>query len=290
MNPHVLLYSLILLMVMCWSGNYVVAKTVFREIPPSLVMALRTTVSGALMVPIFWRQRSKLVRDEVGLLLLLGLGGVTLNQFLWTLGAARTTVVHSSMIVGTAPIWVLLIAAMMGLEQVTLPKIGGMLMAMTGIFILQIFRTRSTTAAPTVLGDVLVFASALVFAAMTAIGKRYRPRSGPVTVTACAYIAGSVVCAPLYLISTPTFNFSQVTPGAWVGVLYMGAISSVTGYLIYYYALERITASRIAAFQYLQPVLASGMALLFLGEAIALPAVFAGAIIIAGVVVTERFG
>ena len=46
----------------------------------------------------------------------------------------------------------------------------------------------------------------------------------------------------------------------------MGAFSSVLGYLIYYYALARIPASRMAAFQYLQPVFATLMAVVLLGE------------------------
>lgn len=277
-------------MVLCWSGNYVAAKIVFREVPPALAMCLRTLVSGALMIPIFWRQREKFVRGEAGLLLTLGLLGITLNQLFWTLGAARTTVVHSSMIMATVPVWVLMIAALMGLERVTAPKLGGMLLAITGVATLQVFRTRSGGASPTLAGDLLMLGCALTFAVMTAYGKRHKPVSGGIAVNAFAYIAGAVVCAPLYLISGPAFPFAHLTTGAWVGLFYMGAFSSVTGYLIYYYALARIPASRVAAFQYLQPVFASGMALLFLGERIPLPAVAAGSMIVAGVVVTERFG
>jgi len=70
----------------------------------------------------------------------------------------------------------------------------------------------------------------------------------------------------------------------------MGAISSVTGYLIYYYALARMSASRMAAFQYLQPVFASLMAVVMLGEELTGAAIAAGGIIFAGIFVTERFG
>jgi drug/metabolite transporter (DMT)-like permease len=70
----------------------------------------------------------------------------------------------------------------------------------------------------------------------------------------------------------------------------MGAISSVTGYLIYYYALAKISASRIATFQYLQPVFASVMAVVLLGEHLGPAVLTAGAVIFTGVFVTERFG
>ncbi|MES1257585.1 MAG: DMT family transporter, partial [Acidobacteriota bacterium] len=111
MNPSYSLYCLICLMVACWSGNYIAAKIVFRELPAALVICLRTMVSAVLIVPIYWRQarRTPPLRTwrEFGLLAALGVGGITLNQFFWTFGVARTTVIHSSVIMGTTPLWVL---------------------------------------------------------------------------------------------------------------------------------------------------------------------------------------
>ena len=103
-------------------------------------------------------------------------------------------------------------------------------------------------------------------------------------------MVGTLLLLPLLWWSGRDFDFSRVSKAAWAGVLYMGAISSVTGYLIYYYALARIPASRMAAFQYLQPVFASLLAVAILGEQISANALAAGAIIFTGVCVTERFG
>ena len=89
-------------MLLCWGGNYIAAKIVFREIPAGLVIILRTLVAGALMIPIYWLEARKrppvLTWSEFRLLFILGIGGITINQLFWTLGVARTTVIHSSMI------------------------------------------------------------------------------------------------------------------------------------------------------------------------------------------------
>jgi len=50
-----------------------------------------------------------------------------------------------------------------------------------------------------------------------------------------------------------------------------------------------MSASRIAAFQYLQPVFATLMAVFMLGEELTAPLIAAGGVIIAGVYITERF-
>jgi drug/metabolite transporter (DMT)-like permease len=294
LSPHLILYSLVFLMVLCWSGNYVAAKIVFREIPAMLAMALRTIVAAILMAGIYWGRRrgvdSIWTRREMGILIALGLFGMVMNQLFWTIGVAQTTVVHSSMIMATTPIWVLLMAGLMGLEPITFPKVGGMAIAMTGVAMLQVFRPKVSANSPTLRGDFLVLLCTLALAGMTAFGKRYRPRSGGIAVNAVGYILGAFLLLPSFWFSSRGFDFAKVTAGAWAGVLYMGAISSVTGYLIYYYALARMPASRMAAFQYLQPVFASLMAVVMLGEELTGAAIAAGGIIFAGVFVTERFG
>ncbi len=294
MNPSYSLYLLIGVMLLCWSGNYIAAKIVFRELPAALVICLRTMVSAALMIPIYWRQSrnspSVWTGREFWLLVGLGVGGITLNQFFWTFGVARTTVVHSSMIMGTTPLWVLLIAGAIGLERITMPKVAGIFIALAGVALLQFARVKSGANGPTVLGDFLVLLCALALAAMTALGKRHKPQSGGIAVNAVGYVVGTLLLLPLFWQAARNFDFSRVSAGAWAGVFYMGAFSSVTGYLIYYYALARIPASRMAAFQYLQPVFASLMAVVILGEHLGASALAAGAIIFTGVFVTERFG
>lgn len=294
MSPHFILYCLITLMVLCWSGNYVAAKIVFREIPALLAMCLRTLISAALMIPIYWhyaRKRESLwTSREVTIVIALGVLGMSLNQFFWTIGVARTTVIHSSMIMATTPLWVLLMAGMMGLERITWPKLAGMIIAITGVALLQVFRPRLSGNSPTITGDFLVLLCALLLAGMTAFGKRYKPRSGGIAIATAGYVGGAIALTPALWWTGRDFAFAHITPAAWMGLVYMGACSSVTGYLIYYYALARIPASRIAAFQYLQPVFASLMAMVILGENLTAPAAAAGGIIFAGVYVTERFG
>jgi drug/metabolite transporter (DMT)-like permease len=68
----------------------------------------------------------------------------------------------------------------------------------------------------------------------------------------------------------------------------MAVFPSVVWYLIYYYALTRVPASRVSAFSYLQPPLAAAMGVLFLGEHITTPLVAGGTVIFTGVVLTER--
>ena len=100
-----LLYTLIVVMVVFWSGNFIVGKLALREFPPLLVAGLRITLAGLFMLPVYWRgsarhQGPRWSRTDVPMLVLLGLFGVTLNQFFFVLGLSRTSVAHSAIIIG----------------------------------------------------------------------------------------------------------------------------------------------------------------------------------------------
>jgi drug/metabolite transporter (DMT)-like permease len=68
----------------------------------------------------------------------------------------------------------------------------------------------------------------------------------------------------------------------------MALFPSLVCYLIYYYALKFIAASRVSAFSYLQPLLATVMAVMVLGEEVTGGLAAGGALILSGVFVAER--
>ena len=84
------------------------------------------------------------------------------------------------------------------------------------------------------------------------------------------------------------FDFGAVTWSGWASLLYMAGLSSVLCYLIYYYALQRISASRVSTFSYLQPLLATLMAIPMLGEYPTRAIVIGGLLVFAGVFLAER--
>jgi drug/metabolite transporter (DMT)-like permease len=74
----------------------------------------------------------------------------------------------------------------------------------------------------------------------------------------------------------------------WAGLLYMALLASVVAYLIFYWALRHLAASRLAAFTYIQPVLATLLGIEYLGERLTKNVVIGGALILAGVYLAER--
>ena len=253
-----LLWVLIAVMVLAWSGNFIIAKFTLRELPPFALLFLRVLFSNGLLLPLYLasrqHRRQPLERGDWKWFALLGLFGIALNQTGFTVGLHHTTVSHSSLIISLSPLLVLILASRMQLERFTRQKLAGMALSFAGVGVLTLEHGAGTRN-PTFLGDLLT---------------------------------GMVVVAPLAGWELFEVNWAAVTWRGWLGVAYMAAMASVAAYMIFYYALSKISASRVIAFSYLQPVLATILAILFLGERITPYLLVGGALVLVGVALAER--
>ena len=285
------MYAIALLATLIWSINYIFARHALNEFPPMLVTGMRTAIAAAVMLPVyFWHMRGsdhpEWTRRDLVTVVSLGVLGVGLNQALFVLGFSRTSVAHAAFIVGLTPMFVDLIAAVLGHERLRPVQLAGMAVALLGVAVLQLSsdnQRQSSTA-----GDVLIFCGCFTFAIFTVRGKVETRRLGPIILNTWSYVASSMALLPVTLWYAGGFSFESVSSKAWIGLFYMAVFSSVIGYLMYYYALTHIPASRVSTFSYLQPLLAMVLAMTFLGERLS-PSLFSGgALVLAGVFLAER--
>jgi drug/metabolite transporter (DMT)-like permease len=288
---HLKLYSLLAFMVFFWSANYVAGKYVLRQIPPLLTVGIRMILAGVIMVPVYkiWSRRNGGVdwtRRDVPLIVTLGLAGIGLNQLFFIVGLSRTSVSHAAVIIGLTPVMVLAIASLSGLERMSIGRLAGMLIALSGVAILQ---AKSTPGRGyTWVGDLFIFLSALTFSTYTVRAKAAIHRVGGVTMNTFAYVVSAILLLPVTAALGADFDFGAVSARVWACLAFMALIPSVVCYLIYYYALAWIPASRVSTLAYLQPVLATTMAIPTLGEYPTGSLIAGGIVVLAGVFMAER--
>ena len=291
MNGPVFLYTLISLMVLLWSANFIIGKVALREFPPLLLGALRIGLAGVFLAPAYWRKTRARPPADLTLFGFLAVCNVG-NQLLFLIGLHRTTVAHSALIIGVGPIFVLLIAAAMGLERITLRKTAGMILALGGVAALAYQATAKRAAAAsseaTLAGDAITALACVLFSLFAVYGKKAAERHSTVAVNGFAYVSGAALLAPVVLWQARQFPFAHVTAAGWSSLVYMALFPSVICYLIYYHALTHISAARVSAFIYLEPLIATLMGVAFLGERITGSLVAGGTVIFTGVYLTER--
>lgn len=274
-----------------WSLNYIIAKYALREFPALFASGLRMILAGLIMIAVYrWNHAKGTIppwtRKDVGMLIFLGTVGVGINQLFFVLGISQTTVSHAAIMIGLTPVTVLMLAAAMGLESLSAIRLIGMLVALGGVIVLQVASSGNDGA--TMLGDGLVYLASVMFAVYTVRGKRETKRLGGVVVNTFAYVGVAIAMLPLTIGYSLRFDFSAVTWVAWASLIYMAIFPSVVCYSIYYYALTHVAASRVSAFSYLQPLLATLMAIPLLGEHPTKSLAAGGALVLLGVFLAER--
>ncbi len=214
-----------------------------------------------------------------------GLLGLVGNQVLFLIGLSMTSVAHAAMITALSPVLVMVGAGVSGMERITPVRIGGLLIAGCGVLVLQF--SRGASGGATVAGDAVMLVSVLVFAGFNLLGKPVAEKFGSMTMNAFAYCGAGVLALPLVARNWSAGGHASAL--AWIGVVYMAACSSVLGYLIYGYALRHLPASRVSVVVYLQPLLASLLAVAVLGERPGAGFLPAAALVLGGVYTVERF-
>jgi drug/metabolite transporter (DMT)-like permease len=285
-----LLFAALALLLLIWSANFLFVKLALRELPLLAVLAFRYLLAGLFIAPLCFRHRTpamgRWTRTDAFGLLAVGVLGLVGNQVLFVAALNSTSIAHGALISASAPIMVLLGAAALGRERFTPIRGAGVVIAAAGIVLLQ--AGRSGAVAATWRGDLLMLCSAVVFAGFNLAAKPLAARFGSLAVNAFGYLPSAVVAGVLLAAAAPasvTFHASGV---AWASIVYMGAGTSVAGYLIYAYALRRLPASRVAVLVYLQPPLAALLAWAILGEAPGAMFVPSAVLVLGGVYAVER--
>jgi drug/metabolite transporter (DMT)-like permease len=285
------LYFLLSLMLLFWSLNFTIGKVALREFPSMLLVGIRTSFAAAFTLPIyFWQNRGKREvwknTTDFWWLLTLGIFGVILNQLFYVVGLSLTSVAHAAIIVTLTPVTVLIFAALLKQEHFTLLKALGMTIAASGVLVIQLSKDQASGATP--LGDGFCFLSVLGFAMFTVKSKQFTQRHSGLTAITVAYVGGAIALAPVTVWMGSRFDLARVSAAAWLSLIYMAVFSAVIAYLIYYYALTYLPASRVSAVSYLQPVVATLFAVIVLGERISTVLIIGGILVLTGVVITER--
>lgn len=288
---HGLMHLLMLVATFCWGANIVAGKEALRGFGPLALTQLRVIGAALILGILFLASREKLsfrlTRRRWMTLVVLALCGVTFNQLFFIAGLARTSVAHTGLIVAIGPVMVLVLSCLMRLEALTALKFLGMVISFGGVAVLTTGKVGQGDQGHW-LGDVIVLAGTAVFSYYTILVKEMAEEVDALALNALTYGLGTLLMLPFGAGAVFAVHWESLSAKAWWGLAYMIVFGSVVPYLIYVLALTALTASRVAAFGYLQPVIASGLGLWLLAERITPRVVVGGILILLGVYFSER--
>ncbi len=277
-------YLLMSIATIFWSGNIVATKIALKDFPPQILIPLRMTIAAALFLLISapsLRTLFRKARNDWKTFAGLAATGIVLNQLFFMLGLWYSSVTHAALTFAMVPIFVLIISRWMHMEAITIPKILGVLVAFGGVVVLTFAEEPLDTNYG--VGNLILLTGAVCFSIYTILAKRAAGQYDSLTLNVVSYAMGSLLVAPVMILTLPGFEWTSVSTSGWLAGVYVLIFGGMVPYVILYRVFDHFTASRVASFGYFQPLLASGFAIWLLQESITPEVVLAGVLILGGV-------
>jgi drug/metabolite transporter (DMT)-like permease len=135
-----------------------------------------------------------------------------------------------------------------------------------------------------------VLASIVLWGVFTVLGKSLTDRLGAPILTAAVTVlaAASMLPVAYWELGSRGASLRSVSLEAWASIAFLGIGCSFLATLLYFVALEMSESQKVGVFLYTIPPMTAIVAYLVLGEALGLRFFLGSALVIGGVILTER--
>lgn len=273
------------------AGTYLAAKRALAELSPFEVALARFSLAAVVYAGLLaWRWRPVPRRDLLAMAAL-GVVAIPLNQGFFLFGLSLTTPGHAALLYAMTPVFVFVLALLRREERSSAWKTVGIGVAFAGAAVVLVGRGQLSAHpadARALVGDLLVLLAVVAWAVYVVWGKPYAERHGAVTFTGASIVAGSVLYLPFGVALSRASSFERLSPGGWGTIAYLVVFTSVVAYLLYYWALAREDASRVAIWSNTQPVFTALLAWAAYRDPLTPSFVAGGVLVLLGVAMTQR--
>jgi drug/metabolite transporter (DMT)-like permease len=285
-NPTVLLAAFAAVYII-WGSTFLAIRIGDESFPPLLVAGIRHFTFGLIAFPILlWKTKARPTWAEwrsttvTGFLLLaVGNGGVCLAEERVPSGIA-------ALLVATVSLWMVIIDWLRpGGTRPVSRVIAGLVLGFGGLALLVGPKELGGSGRIDPTGVVILGVASFAWACGSIYAKHGNMPSSPLLGSAMQSLTGGAI---LWIIGGLTgeigaLHLAAVSSRSWIAVTYLICFGSMIGFSSYLYILKHSTATRVATYAFVNPIVALFLGWLFLHEAITLRTILASAVILAAV-------
>ncbi|MGX1164534.1 drug/metabolite transporter (DMT)-like permease [Bradyrhizobium sp. USDA 372] len=230
----------------------------------------------ALLLRVRWPQRS-----DWPAVMLLGICFFGLFFILYNIAVSYTTAARASLALATLPLHTMVVGAILGVEQLTVRKMTGVGIAVLGVAAaLAAGLAQSPPGAWR--GELIMTAAVFCMAFYNVLSRPLMQRSSALGFLTVGMGSGAAVLVLAGFVKGSFAALDHFTTGQWIAGIYLGAGGGALAFILWVMALARATPTRVANTMTVNPIAATVLAALLIGEPITanlligLVAVFAG--------------
>ncbi len=228
----------------------------------------------------------KVARQDLPRLLFISLG--MFGYFAGTIfGFARVPASVGGIVFATQPLLIALVAAVFGVERITLPTMVGLAVSFVGTFYLfSADVSGGIDRNQLIAGGLMIFASGFFWALYVIFSAPLLRAYGAFKITALSCIL-SALPSVFFFSSSTMATLGGLDTAAWAGLAFLTLIATLLSVSMWNFASAHLLPTTVGASLYLIPVLAVAAGAILLGETITTTTLIAGAVILLGVALAQ---
>ncbi len=272
-----------------YGATFSLAKVIMPSLIEPYGFILLRVFSGAilfLLVHTFF-VREKVERKDLGALALSALFGVAANMLMFFKGLSITSPINGAVLMLVTPVFVLVLSRLINREAVSWVKSTGVAMAALGALML-VGGSRFRFASETVLGDFYIVLNALSYAIYLVYVKKLMIKYDPITVSKWNFLFGFLIVLPFGAEELFSVDWTLFDGSAWGIVVFVLLGTTFLTYLLNAWALRHASSGLVGSYIYLQPVVATVLAMINRQDQPTLEKVLYILLIFAGVYLVSR--
>jgi drug/metabolite transporter (DMT)-like permease len=285
-------YLKLVVTMVIWGGTWVAGRYAVLGAPPLGIAVWRFLIAGGALLTLVAVRNGGLprpTRREWMLIAGMSLTGIFFYNLCFLYGLQRLAAGHAALVVALNPVTAMLGAAWLQGERLTSTKIAGAAVALAGCL------TVIGHGSPLALlqgevgrGELLIVGCALFWTFYTLIGRRATTTLSSLVVTAYSTVGGCLLLTLAALIDNPAALVPGYSPLVWTCILFLALLGTTLGFTWFNQSVARIGAARASIFINLVPVAAVLQGAWLLDERLGLSVLAGGALVLAGVMLTQR--
>ena len=286
-RPTFLPYIALLVTALLWSGNWVVGRALYEDVPPVALAFLRWVLAAVVFLPFvirgLWAQRA-VVAGEWKRLLVFSLVGITAFNALVYYGLRTTTTINGSLLNAGVPIFVIVISwAGLG-DRNSWRQGAGVVVSLIGaVTIISRGDAQILLGLDFGTGDLVIFFAIFLWALYSVLLRHWPSKLKPLNFLATIMIGGVVLLLPAFLVERWLGGEIHLTARSVGGIAYLALFASIGAYICWNFGVRAVGAGKASLFLHLVPAFATALAMLLLGEALQLFHLAGVGLILAGI-------
>lgn len=248
-----------------WGSTWSVAAVGLRDLPPLLLVGLRSLLAGALLTP-FARRGPPLRPADARRLAGYGLLQLAVPYALMFVAQQWTPSGLAAVLFASFPVWVALLGRAVLGEPLTPARAAAAALGVAGVAVLQApAMTRASVSGPAAAAGLLIVAASVTCAFANVRLKQHAGAWAPVQLTWIQTLTSGalLLAASLALEHGRSASF---TPRAVGALVYLAVFGTVVTYLSLYWLLPRVPMAVVATIPLLDTAVAVTLGAVALGE------------------------